>query len=244
MPSPNSSTPHISETTLIPINEPLARAGAIAYLAILAYPSRAEWRHRDNFVKAAKAWLFWRAVKRGYPKNLIKAEFVDKWRKKFGRTKADAAIDRAYNRIASRQLPAAAMFRWIKFHGFQIKLQFNSSKGVRFKNLPLKLGYKGIPDQEGKRLSVNKAAEHYGGIDEIVNVKHRVWAESLPVLHLAMALENEIRRFKDHPPDNLKRHPLDYLILDPSWLPKALKQAEMIRLFTMPYLASHGHQAI
>ncbi len=251
MPSRNSSNLHISETTCIPASGPLAYAGAIQYLAVLAYPSRTEWPKRDKFVKAMKSRLLLGAVKSGYPKKQVKAEYRDEWRRKGGLRKFCAAANRAFDRIGTRRLPAVQMLRWILFHGFQIKLQFDSPEGMRLKNLILKIGYNGLPDMDGKRFSLNKAAEYYNCADgwlrsaeNITNIKHRVWAESLPVLHLAAALEGEIKRIMENPPDLLHRPVLDYLILHPSWVPRVLEQAEMLRLFVTPLLAERGYQAI
>ena len=244
MPKPNNSNLSISETTGIPVKGPLASMGAIAYFAVLAYPSRAEWPKRDKFVKGAKAWLLWRATKRGYPKKRIKAEYRNEWRKKGGPRKFDAVADRAFDRILKRRFPAAQMLLWNCFHGFKINLQFDSPKGVRLKTLTVELRYKGLPNQKRKRFNSYKAAEYLTGNSDSGNMRRLVWRESLPVLHLALALESEMYRAEKSPLNHLKLHPLDYLILDPSWLPRTLSQAEMLRLLMMKYFPKVGRGLI
>ena len=64
----------------------------------------------------------------------------------------------------------------------------------------------------------------------VANAMHRVWAESLPILHLAAAL----------PPDRTGRD----LISDPSWVAESLGTAESWERFIRPFLTRHGCAAI
>ena len=244
MPSPNSSTLHISETTCIPVNDPFDRLGAIGYLAVLAYSSRSEWPLREKFARGMESWLFWQFVKAGYPKKQVKGKYRAEWRKKGGPRKFEAVATRAFDRIMTRRLPAAQMLLWVFPEELQIKWKFNSPKDGRPKILTVKLRCKEPSIPGGKRLTLNKAAEYLAGEHESSNIHRLVWRESFPVVHLALALGSELQRVNNNPIIYPNLHPFDYLIYNPSWLPRTLAQAERIRRAIPPRLSEGGHGLI
>lgn len=102
----------------------------------------------------------------------------------------------------------------------------------------------GLPPQFGVALrrgpaTVNKAAQaliesrtesnpDLVPEDAAVNIKHRTWAESLPALHLAIALHQEIESLTLDGSDEDK---LLLLLFRTGWLLKALLYAESLRTF-------------
>ncbi len=70
---------------------------------------------------------------------------------------------------------------------------------------------------------------HLEPVAELANLSHLVWAESKPVLHLALALYEAIQT------QGRDRGPFFDLVVDPGWLAPTLARAEALRR-TLAYI--------
>jgi hypothetical protein len=205
--------PELDEETGIPIIGPpwLRRKGATMYLAVLAYPATKDWKKRDKFMKAVRAWML-----KAQPRRWVKSE--DKLRPRDIR----ATMNRAFWRIDSRRLRAGEIALGL----------IGNATGQRNPGLLAMRRLLGgrldgfFPRSVRQALGAVSAAD----TDRIANAMHHVWAESLPVLHLAMAL----------PSGQIGRK----LIIDPSWVAKSLHDAEFWRSFTHVFAIRHGCAAV
>ena len=133
-------------------------------------------------------------------------------------------MDRAFWRIQSRRLRAVGMLSGLVVDGWQI----GSSKVLLADPGAMK---EDIVNWDRAR-GLNKVAEWIAGpgceIERIKcpnrtwNIKQRVWAESLPVLHLASVLPGQANGRA--------------LILNPVWVSEALRMAELLRKILAPLL--------
>lgn len=206
----------LAETTTLPTTGADAHLGAMGFLAALAYPQ--DISKRNQFVEAAKANLTKIYIARGMPRAVAKPQF----RRYVNRTIKNK-IRRCQHRIETRRLPAAMMARWILLHHPPL---------VR------------VVDPENpawKPTTVNAAVtrmaillrhadpRHLEPVAELANLSHLVWAESKPVLHLALALYEAIQT------QGRDRGPLFDLVVDPGWLAPTLARAEALRR-TLAYI--------
>lgn len=187
------------ETTDLPTKEPAAMLGAIGYLAVLAYPDRSEWNKRDEFVRAAKALLLQISIKRGYPRRKVPPEY-----RRYRSAKTDGVLGKGFRRIYDRRLIAALIAeRTLP------PFQFSIARLLR-----------GLVAGEERR---HKSLEIKSALD---NRYHRIWAESLPVLHLTLVIVDELQKQSENPMRLIYNH---------SWLVRSLKEAEQL----VPLLQTH-----
>ena len=211
------------ETSVIPIDGPWARIGAARYLAVVAYPLQNDWPKRDRFVEAAAHWL-------------------DRVRGVGGRqmreTRIDGAFNKAFHLLQTRRLPAARAARWISLMQMLTRSPWRELwKDGKVPRVPgpnrMALRY----FRETERLEQN---QEFAGLmryrsdrkrnskpkskPNLTNILRRVWKETMPVLHLAVA-------FVETAPGEIsgQAHRLEYHILNPHWLIPALARAESLR---------------
>ncbi len=191
--------PSAEEVTVLDADES-DQLAAIAFLAILAYPKRSEWRKRDQFVTAAKALHVKAAMDNGYDREKLSKQYREYPRSKI----AAGPISAAWRRIVQRRLAAVEIFR--------TSVLSKAGFGVRF---------------SGKRVTgVTSAASAVATAlkkTDANKVLARAWVPSLPVLHLALAFDD----FALSTPGlkELKR-PDFRLLLDPRWVRSAIEDAE------------------
>lgn len=211
----------VTETTHIPVKGDKAHLGAIAYLAVLAYPERAEWPKRDKFVEAAKAWLckqyMYRRERKRAATNILPKYRSFKWEK------IDGTLKQAFYRIEAWRLPAAMMADWVILEGkrvgpFVIRVRDSDRKYFTPASLNRAAERVGELLASQRQLQHARRGKEFGW--ERTSVMHRVWASTKPVLHLALAFPS--RKGKKIDPFRL--------VVDPSWLAQALVQAEATRL--------------
>lgn len=186
--------PNKPEITAIPTEGKAAHLGAIGYLAVLAYPNRSEWRMRDQFVEACKALLLGIAIKRGLPPSEVYPRF-----RKLRDREIHSRVQHGSDRIYDRRLVAAVLAG---------RMMLDLKRPMRISRLVQSLV--GMPPSSVK-MDLKS---------QVDNRLHRLWAESLPVLHLALVVA---RRLQENS-DNLMR-----LVYQPAWVSPAIENAELLR---------------
>ena len=247
---PEGRKPEAGEQTKIPVSGDLwQRAkGAAMYLAIVAYPAPEEWPKRDRFLKAAQAWIL-KSCPRGWAKHLRKWRprsirmAMDKafWRIESRRLPAAEMLrvilvctmpfpgfkiagPRTVNQAAEWIAGPRRKTRKIHDEG-PVTPRENETRCQpckdRGKNSLAMRMVDGTPmcvscfrGKDPRVLKMNR--------NRLGNIKHRVWAETLSVIHLAMAI----------PGGPTWRN----LIVDPSWVAKSLHNAEIYRRISAPFL--------
>ena len=202
-PLPLFGMPNKHESTAIPTKGKAAHLGAIAYLAVLAYPNRSEWRMRDQFVEACKALMLQIAVKRGYPRWEIYPRY-----RKMRPEQMHSRISRAFRRIYSRRLFAVYVASWpilsrTKVGPFSIKAPATIRAGLKVGLVDYVRDYEDLDS------------------DAFWNRYRLQWAESLPVLHLTWVIAGLLQKEQSNPMQ---------LIYRPHWVRRALKASELLRV--------------
>ena len=233
------------ETTAIPVTGVEAHLGAMAYFAVLAYPTREEWPKRDEFVETAKALLSKKYIARGGDRRKILRKYSG-----MKNEKIDGTLSRAFYRIQALRLPAAQMAYWKIIHNTRFGPFIRGTHSTVLKFKAPQEGEWAITFAEEypswEPTSLNECAKlmafqlenarrdwkwhNHRDVAPLAqnpnitfepaskNVLHRVWKATMPVLHLAMAFPK-----RQEEPDVIR------LIHDPSWLPSTLRYAEEIR---------------
>ena len=219
--------PTKGEIIAIPTEGRSVLTGAMSYVAILAYPGRQEWPLRAAFFDASRAWYLKRAIKRGYPRKNVLRSYTSVTNKKI-----DQTLFKGFSRIQKRRVPAAMAANAIILDGVSFGPFNFPIEGVPG-GIPVGGMTINSPNNVNRAMRyIMRMIEKRDGIsrDEkslLDNIYHRVWADTLPVLHLAMPVaermnelfkeENEIRLFSD-----------------PSWLPLAIFYAEFYLAGILP----------
>ena len=208
-----------AEVTDIPIDGVPAHLGAIAYLAVLAYPSREDWSKRNKLLDATKAWLIKDYyIPHGGDRTRIKVNYLTARPRDYHSTLAQAIY-----RIQAWRLPAAMMARWIMLHGVRVGpfvINVHNPKDKRW----APTGVSAAAERMAELLDAQRSEwQHYRSRTDVgwecPNVLHRVWASTLPVLHLALAFPFG---------KGQKTDPF-LLVHKPFWLGPALLHAELAR---------------
>lgn len=193
------------EETDIPTHKKWQGLGAAAYLAVLAYPE--DKSKRDTFINAYKAWVCKLITNGQLKRRLIYKEEI----LKFSTTrKIESQFNRIINIISDKRAVALEIALLSLF-------QENFKKRINL-NLP-----------NGKKFSIKQYLDlHYPSHGNSTdshsahNAHKRIWLTSKPVIHLALALDYELKKTN-------RLNNLEDLLLDPSWLPGALKNSEIFR---------------
>jgi len=217
--------PGSGEVLRIPVDGCGAYDSVVNYFALLAYPMPTERAKCIEFSQALKTLRYKLYLKGGGDR----AKVPDFYRGYKNEAMA-GRVRLGFRRVIVR-LEAASMALCIYFDGLGVPYDDptpNGSVGM-------------VIEAPG---TVNKAAEdllrhtrpdllqNNETFDSaMVNIKHRVWAASLPVLHLAIAL---IRAMIHRPgfPNQMEKVFIA-MLHDPQWLSQTLDDAERIR-FELP----------
>lgn len=179
---------------------------AAAYLAILAYPE--DRARQKKFIDAAKALHVRRYLDRGGVRYICRGNFI----RKPDRIFKSSPLTHGEGSIYKFRLPAVMLAKQRLFGCFRENRQpgtLDSALCSLAKRRPPKL------------VQVKHA--DYQHSSALKNIGHRVWANTKPVLHLAMALEQ-------HLAENSSYH-LDvfWLLQRPQWVISAIPEAERSR---------------
>ena len=236
LPRDMASTRMAAETIYIPVEGDAAHLGAVAYLAVLAYPSRAEWDKRTQFVehfkgRLSKLYIDGAVLRKGellrtYKRPRERVARIQPRYRQMKHEKIEGVLNRAFYRIKAWRLPAAEIALWMMLHNqrvgpFVVKVA-NASR-PQWEPTSIAKACDLVADLLNSQRGVWERfhSDHDFGWDA-VRVRHRVWATTKPVLHLAIALRGAPRR------EHYSIEPL-LLIQEPSWLRNALEYAEASR---------------
>jgi hypothetical protein len=216
-----------SAAETIPINVQDPRVGVFVYYAVLAYPKKDELAKRRALVDAMRVMRV-----KGFAHQIGGRKNIPPAYTSFKNEKIYGAMRRGAKRLARRFMAGTAAW----------SIVLNEQR-FRF-DAPLPNGQVGRVLSGSK--SVNKAmsalvkqqgnTREFGDSEAVRNITQRVWAESLPVLHLAMhnpivvrTVEEQVNSGVIAPRLELSRA-LFGSIYEPEWLSKALGDAEELRL--------------
>lgn len=193
------------EVTYLPTTGHAASVGAMAFLAVLAYPN--ERRKRDMLIHAMKAGLLKSAVPQGKGRSALRDDL-----RTFPNRRIENVVGMAVKRIAGRRIPAARMLHWLILNGRQDFMRVSGE-------------YPRTINAAARVLDAWQPGEESTG-----NIKHRVWSESKPVIHLAHAYWTTVH-WNAKPSYLQPGGSVDVwrLIQRPDWLPDVLERAERTR---------------
>ena len=219
-----------AETVHILVREPSGPLGGVLwYYAALAYPTSSEWPKRRKFVEAMMAMRFKElAVQTGSRKR------IPPYFRRFKREKMLCGISLGWKRVA-RRIDAAVMGWCICLNGKQHPYPVPTPDG--------KLGVI-LHGPNTVKTAVRAYVESrqmapdpvFVAIEPaLANVSHRVWAETLPVLHVAMSNPTTVKIIEaqaNNVPLAKGQVAKDLFdsIHEPAWLRKAIEDAEDLRL--------------
>jgi hypothetical protein len=219
-PSSTETASQTAEVLRVCVND-----GVLLLYAVLAYPSRNDRKKRTQFVMAMKSFEYKRRVKEGCDRRAVPAAY-----RRIRNEKIEGQMNRGFRRIGWR-LSAGSMAYCMVLSGSRIAYDVPAADG----SLGLIIDAPRTVNQAAKRLQEDKdkkknaVSPNHTVECGMVNVKHRVWASSLPVLHLATALYQNVGAIMNasnaEMPDALIS-----LTRKDKWLGPALVWAESLRL--------------
>lgn len=225
----NSGTPIDSEISTgekIYINVSDSRVGVLLYYAVLAYPDARDSLKRRAFVEAMAA----RQVKE-LSRQIGSRENIPKFYTSFKNEKIQDAFRRGCTRLARRF--SAGTIGWsIRVAAQTLAYDVAAPDGPKFLLLT---GAKTL-NSAIRAYVENKESRTIDWDDHsLANAKHRVWAESLPVLHLAMTnpivvkiIQEQLNTGKKIATKRIDTDIFDSII-EPAWLADSLDEAESLR---------------
>ncbi|PCJ72020.1 MAG: hypothetical protein COA62_05570 [Rhodobiaceae bacterium] len=227
------------ETSYFSLKQENLRESVLALYAVIAYPERSDIPKRNNLVAAGKAWLTKAYIRNGGDRSKTVPRF-----RQTPNQQIDGQLNMAFGRIYKRRIRAALIADQIIMREFgfggdtlesaRFTLVDPDGRGWRFS--PTEQD----PTQRATVTSVIRDFSHQlGGAENTSNTMHRVWAESLPILHLAMQLKVEMS--KPYPGDGT-RHKLLSLLVNPDWISDALWEAERRRIMVCAMMLKIGPQ--
>jgi hypothetical protein len=212
--------------------------GVLLYYAILAYPNRSDRQKRREFVEALAAMRFKEFAVQGASRKDIPPYY-----RSFKREKMLSRMNLGWKRV-DRRIHAGIMGWCIYLNEKQYCYPTPTPDGkvgivLRGPNTVNKAVRAFVASRQGGSDPVHLALE-----PALANVAHRVWAESLPVLHIAM--ENPITikiveaQVRTGPP-SAKQIAKDLFdsIHEPCWLREALEDAENLKSVLPEKLGTH-----
>lgn len=206
-----------AEVTEIPVSGPDAYYGAMAYLAVLAYPGTTAKDHakRDQLIAAGIDWLYvyhrnnagMHRVTPGRAGKLPQSWAT--FQPTMKNTKVLATLNRARQIILKRRLPCARLASDLVMihHGRDLRRQRSA--------LQIRVG--------GEQTFTKRLAALGNEIGADSRTMLRYWRETLPVLHLAYAFFQHAPTPK---PDDRQDLVMRCIRDERLWLGKAVKAAE------------------
>lgn len=199
-------------------------AGAVAYYAVLAYPIRSELQRRQDFFRAMAA----RQIKEFAQLIPGSRRDIPTYWTRFKNEKIGGTMRRGWTRLVRRIQAGVAGWCVVLNH-----------KPFLFDE-PLPTGQVGFilrgPNTVNQVMGALVGNVPGDPKEAVANAVHRVWAESLPVLHLAMRNPVTTKIVEEHVNGGEKSisHQINKALFDstyePTWLPDSLAQAEELRL--------------
>ena len=218
-----------AETIHIDVREPGGPVGGVLlYYAVLAYPDSSEWHKRRAFVDSMVAMRFREFVVQGAKRSAVPPDF-----RRFKREKMLCGINLGWKRV-QRRIDAAIMGWCICLNGRSYPYDAPTPEGkiglvLRGPKTVNEMIRTYLANRCGTPDAVNLQEE-----SALANISHRVWAESFPVLHIAMANPITVKIVEDkvnsvRPTEKQIAKDLFDSIHQPTWLFKALEDAEALK---------------
>jgi hypothetical protein len=227
---PNGDAPtDSSETIYVNVREPSGPpSGVLLYYAVLAYPRIEESRKRREFVESLAAMRFREFLVNGAKREDIPIHF-----RRYKREKMLSRNTLGWKRV-ERRIQAGIMgwciFLNEKHHSYATPTP-DGKVGVVFRG----------PNTVNDCVRAFVASRQ-SGADQVhlelesahANVTHRIWAESLPVLHIAMENPVTIKIVEEQvktglPTGQQIARDIFDSVHDPSWLRQAIEDAENLK---------------
>jgi hypothetical protein len=210
------------ELRYISVNGIHAQDGVRSFLAVLAYPSRQEWTKRKQFVMALRALEYRRlATQDGARRDVPRAIRRIKNQQIVGQ------LNRGFRKIGVR-LSAGSVAYGMVFSGKRIRYDAPASDGSVGVEVHAPKSVTEALNELLKSKAENTAKPYFESGAALSNAMHRIWALSLPVLHLAVVLFQNVEFCKGKSSAPLPDILL-YLIVRHTWFGSALRFAETLR---------------
>ncbi len=242
-------------------------AGVISYFAALAYPKAEDSHKAEEFVEVLTTWRLRCCVpytqhvtidiSQKYSRMRTLRNKISKHFRCLERrlTAASIAWSLHWNRFLAQSVPQSSDF------SYRLELppelggtvQAHLRRGPTTINKAVQtLADSGMKNPSGLVLAASTGMALRGKsvqTEAAVNIKHRIWAESLPVLHLAIALlqqvegmfvGNAISQAKTSPKEKAEETPTEdkllLLLSKTEWLVPTLNYAESLRTFLPTFI--------
>jgi hypothetical protein len=224
-PSSRETANEAAEVRYVCAKGPCVYDGVLSLYAMVAYPSRKEWDRRTDFVRALRALEFKKLLAQGRDRTTVPPAY-----RQFKNEKILGQLNRGFRRIGWR-LSAGSMAYSMIFSGARIPFDVPATDG----RLGIQIDAPSTVNRAAEMLLADMAIrkkvplhiyERSGASQP--NIKHRIWASSLPVLHLAVVLHQNVGVIMNA--SNAQLH--DALILltqKQKWFGPALVMAERCR---------------
>ncbi len=230
-----SESDNSAETIYIHVQD--SRVGVIAYYAVLAFPKRSESAKRATFSHALTATWMKAFAQRLGRKN------VPTFYTGFKNEKIRTTLRLGLNRLA-RRLGAGTV-------GWSLMLSGTWKASGSDGKVEVAISGPSTLDQ-AMRSYVGRHRTDQQTETAVKNARRRVWAESLPVLHLAMKNPIVVRmiqaRLNGAVADATKRTFIDEDVLnsiyEPQWLQESLEGAEELRLILGDRLGTNPNDTL
>jgi hypothetical protein len=202
--------------------------GVLMYYAVLAYPKRVELLKRRALIEAIAAMRFREFAKKGGSWNDIPVAF-----RRLKREKLLTKTNLGWKRI-ERRINAGVMGWCICLNGKYLRYSVPTPEGKVGLFLQ---GPQTVSEVIGTYIEQRHVSDrvHLDPQAAFANVAHRVWAESQPVLHLAMSnpvtlkiIEAQISKALITPKQIAEEFFAS--IHEPTWLRKALEDGERLKV--------------
>jgi hypothetical protein len=236
LPTDDNSAPKFAatgaaETIRVYIGEPSGPIGGVLlYYAVLAYPQASERPKRREFVEAMISMRIREYAVQGAAK---RSDIPPQYRR-YKREKMLSRINLGWKRV-ERRIHAAVMGWCIYLNEKQYPYATPTPEGkvgiiLRGPNTVNDVVRAFVASRQNSSNPVHLESE-----SAVANVMHRVWAESLPVLHIAMQNPITIKIVEaqvNFGPPSEKQIAKDLFdsVHEPSWLRGAIEDAENLKL--------------
>jgi hypothetical protein len=213
-----------AETIYINVRDP--HVGILVYYAVLAYPDSRELERRKNFAFAMAAMRIKRFAAAVGSRENIPRRYTS-----FKNEKIRGAWHLARRRLARRFMAGTAAWSVIlNEQRFPFDAPLPNGEVGRVLS-----GSKSVNKAMGMLVKKQGNTTTYGDSEAVRNITQRVWAASLPVLHLAMHNPIVIRLVEEQVNSGVivSRLEIGKDLLDsidqPEWLRKSIEDAEKLR---------------
>ena len=235
---PDSLSRDKAELIRINVLEPSGpMAGVLMYYAVLAYPKCGEQPKRRSLIRAMGAMRFREFAIQGASWNDIPVAY-----RRFKREKILTSTNLGWKRI-ERRIHAGVMGWCIYLNGKHLRYSAPTPEG----KIGLFLqGPHTVSEVIRTFIEQRHASDgvHLAPEAAFANVAHRVWAESLPVLHVAMLNPVTIKIIEaqiNKEPITPKQVAEEFFasIHEPAWLRKALEDGEYLKVDLVEQLGTN-----